>query len=170
MAESFTGEIRMFAGNYAPYQWAYCDGQLMDPAQNQALFSLLGATYGGDGRTSFALPDMRGRLPLHFGTGPGLTPRQIGAAFGTERVALTDAQMPAHSHQLVASSATDNASAAPNSRLTSGSQVSYDNSINATLAEQAVSNTGAGTMHSNLMPFLAVHFIMSLAGIYPPRD
>ena len=160
----------MFAGNYAPYQWAYCDGQLMDPSQNQALFSLLGPIYGGDGRTSFALPDMRGRIPLNYGTGPGLTTREMGQAFGVERVALTEAQMPAHSHQMVASSATDNASATPGGRLTSGSQVSYDNSVNATLAEEAVSNTGAGTMHSNLMPFLAVHFIMSLAGAYPPRN
>jgi len=170
MAESFTGEIRMFAGNYAPNQWAYCDGQLINPSQNQALFSLLSSMYGGDGRTSFALPDMRGRLPLHYGTGPGLTTREVGQAFGMERVALTEAQMPAHSHQMVASSATDNALAAPGGQLTSGSQVVYDNSVNASLAEEAVSPTGAGTMHSNLMPFLAVHFIMSLTGVYPPRS
>lgn len=103
MSDPFVGEIRMFAGNFAPRQWAFCNGQLMAISQNDALFSLLGTIYGGDGRSSFGIPDMRGRIPMHWGTGPGLTPRPIGQKMGVESVALTANQIPSHSHTMQAS-------------------------------------------------------------------
>jgi len=98
VSDQFIGEIRMFAGNFAPQGWALCDGQLVSISQNIALFSVIGTTFGGDGQVSFALPDLRGRVPIHRGTGSGLTPRAIGAAGGAEAVALTAAQMPSHTH------------------------------------------------------------------------
>ena len=100
MSEPFVGEIRMFAGNFAPRGWSLCDGQLVAVSQNDALFSLLGTIYGGDGRTTFGLPDMRGRIPIHAGTGPGLSQRRLGAKGGTERETITVTQMPSHTHPL----------------------------------------------------------------------
>jgi len=170
MSESYLGEIRMFAGNFAPVRWAYCDGQLLPISQNDALYSLFGPSYGGDGRTTFGIPDMRGRLPVHQGAGPGLIPRGIGQEFGSERVLLTEEQMPSHTHQLVASSASENSVADPTDKTTSASQVTYDANADNTLASEAVSYTGSATMHHNMMPYLAVHFIVSLMGEYPQRD
>ncbi|HZD04287.1 MAG TPA: tail fiber protein, partial [Longimicrobiales bacterium] len=106
MSEPFVGEIRMFAGNFAPRGWAFCDGQLLAVSQNDALFSLLGTIYGGDGRTTFGLPDCRGRIPLHAGSGPGLTPRALGSKGGAGKVTLTVNQLPSHTHPLQGS--TDN--------------------------------------------------------------
>ena len=108
MSEPFVGEIRMFAGNFAPQGWAFCDGQLLSVNQNDALFSLLGTIYGGDGRTTFGLPDLRGRLPMHAGTGPGLSPQRMGSMGGQENVTLTVNEMPAHSHSANAQSVTAN--------------------------------------------------------------
>lgn len=170
MSESFLGEIRMFAGNFAPLHWAYCDGQILPISQNDALFSLLSSTYGGDGRTTFAVPDMRGRVPLHQGVGPGLTGRSLGQKTGVERVSLTESEMPPHSHQMVASSTADNSVADPTNRITSASQIAYADSADSTLASESVAYTGSGTVHSNMMPSLAVHFIISLMGGYPPRN
>ena len=98
MSEPFVGEVRMFAGNFAPRGWAFCDGQLLAVSQNDALFSLLGTIYGGDGRTTFGLPDMRGRVAIHAGSGPGLSPRRLGAKAGSEKETLTVNQMPSHTH------------------------------------------------------------------------
>src|SRR5262245_60083892 len=100
MSDPFVAEIRLFAGNFAPRGWAFCNGQLLPISQNTALFSLLGTNYGGDGRSSFALPDLQGRVPLHAGNGPGLSSRHLGEAGGDDTITLTDAQMPAHSHSL----------------------------------------------------------------------
>ena len=108
MSEPFVGEIRMFAGNFAPRGWAFCDGQLLATSQNDALFSLLGTIYGGDGRTTFGLPDLRGRIPVHAGTGPGLSPRRLGAKAGAEKVTLTVNELPSHTHDLVASNQAGN--------------------------------------------------------------
>ena len=104
MSEPFLAEIRIFAGNFAPRNWAFCNGQLLPIAQNTALFSLIGTTYGGDGRTTTALPNLQGRAPMHPGNGPGLTPRRLGESGGTETITLTESQMPNHQHSAVGSS------------------------------------------------------------------
>jgi microcystin-dependent protein len=173
MADRFIGEIRMFGGNYAPKYWALCDGQATPISQNDALYSLLGDTYGGDGRSTFNLPDFRGRLPMNFGTGPGLTQRRLGERFGAEMVALTLDNLPSHSHQMfVSNRATDNQSD-PQGRATAYGQNIYaesDPQSSATLADQSVETVGLGTKHSNMMPYLAVHFIIALTGDYPQRS
>jgi len=174
MSEPFVGEIKMFGGNFAPRGWALCDGQLLAVSQNDALFSLLGTIYGGDGRTTFALPDMRGRVPIHQGHGPGLSSRQIGSRFGTETETLTQAQMPAHTHDFVASDnptssgypASNLLSNADGENMYSAAAATHDRSLN----EATVSSTGGGQAHDNMMPFQCVNFIIALVGIYPSRQ
>ena len=171
MSEPFVGEIRMFAGNFAPRGWAYCDGQLLAVSQNDALFSLLGTIYGGDGRTTFGLPDMRGRVPLHAGHGPGLSERRLGAKGGSEKVTLTTNQIPSHTHPV---SGTNNLANA----TTPGGNVPAQSTIadlyapvapTVDMNAAAVPNVGGSQSHSNLMPYLCVHFIIALFGIYPSR-
>ena len=171
MSEPFVGEIRMFAGNFAPRGWAFCDGQLLAVSQNDALFSLLGTIYGGDGRTTFGLPEMRGRIPVHPGSGPGLTPRRLGEKAGTEKETLTVNQLPSHRHAMQASTdAADNAS--PQGRVNAQSAV-VDQYIqddpDQALASAAVSSVGGSRSHTNLMPTLCINFIIALVGIYPSR-
>jgi microcystin-dependent protein len=174
--EAMIGEIRMFAGNFAPRGWALCDGQLLPIAQNQALFSILGTTYGGNGITTFALPDLRGRVPLHAGTGPGLSSKTLGQSGGTETVTLTTAQMPAHTHsaQINADStvaATDNpANALPARNAASTPQ--YGTSDNTTLSGNAliISPAGGGQAHPNMQPYTTVNYIIALTGVYPSRN
>ena len=172
MSEPFVGEIRMFAGNFAPRGWAYCDGQLMAIANNDALFSLLGTIYGGDGRTTFGLPDLRGRIPIHAGSGPGLSVRKLGAKGGSEKVTLTTGELPPHSHNVPASasSATSGNPSGNVSANTAPTNV-YSTGLATAQTESgaAVSNTGGSLSHSNLMPALCVHFIIALFGIYPSR-
>ncbi|MCA9441424.1 MAG: phage tail protein [Candidatus Omnitrophica bacterium] len=171
MSEPFVGEIRMFAGNFAPRGWAFCDGQLLAVSQNDALFSLLGTVYGGDGRTTFGLPDMRGRIPVHPGTGPGLSPRQLGQKSGSEQVTLTPTQLPSHTHPLQAS--LDGATEInPQAKVTAQAPTGdiYGNIDTLTnLNTQAVTEAGGNQPHYNLMPFLCIHFIIALFGIYPSR-
>jgi microcystin-dependent protein len=162
----------MFAGNFAPRGWAFCDGQPLAVSQNDALFSLYGTIYGGDGRTTFGLPDMRGRLPLHAGTGPGLSPRRLGAKAGSESVTLTTNQLASHGH--AASGRDDtNTNVVPQDR-TVGHPVKniYRTAPNlaATMASQSLSAVGGSRSHTNLMPFLCVNFIVALFGIYPSRQ
>lgn len=184
--EGCIGEIRMFAGNFAPRDWAFCSGQLLAVAQYDALFSILGTTYGGDGRTTFGLPDLRGRIPMHPGNGPGLTPRQLGEKSGVENVTLTTNQIPPHSHPAVttisaeASSAEGNSSQ-PEDRIPakSGSgdpdwadpaTADIELSEAAHSAQTTISNTGGGQSHTNVQPFSCVNFIICLQGLYPPRN
>lgn len=170
MAEPFVGEIRMFAGNFAPRGWAFCDGQLLAISQNDALFSLFGTTYGGDGRTTFGLPDLRGRIPIHAGQGPGLSERRLGARGGEEEVALTVNQLPGHNHRLQASSQTG-MDALPESRVLAQSESPFygvDEPI-APMSNQGISSTGGSQPHTNVMPYLCVHFIIALFGVYPSR-
>jgi microcystin-dependent protein len=170
MSEPFLGEITMFAGNFAPRGWAFCDGQLLAVSQNDALFSLLGTTYGGDGRTTFGLPELRGRVPIHAGTGPGLSPRILGARSGSESVTLTPAQLSPHSHPLQGS-ADPATSPDPSGKVfarTSGDSYGSDLSA-ANMSTAAIDNSGGSQSHPNLMPFQAVHFIMALVGVYPSR-
>ena len=177
MSEPFLGEIKMFAGNFAPRGWALCDGQLLAVAQNDALFSLLGTIYGGDGRTTFGLPDLRGRAPMHYGSGPGLTPRNIGTRGGTETETLTVGQMPAHAHDVVNLRATGNPADAsdPAGNSLGLAEIYSPATPDAALGAGSVSadpNTsaaGASQGHSNMPPYLAVNFIIALVGIYPSR-
>ena len=176
MSEPFVAEIRIFAGNFAPFRWAFCNGQLMPISQNTALFSLLGTTYGGNGQTTFALPDLQGRAPMHPGSGPGLTPRDLGETGGSDQITLTPNQMPPHTHGLQASSATATssdptgnllASPAANPKFTS----LYSNAVGgAALSPSALSTAGGGQPHNNLQPYLALSFIIALQGVFPARN
>lgn len=173
MSEPFVGEIRMFAGNFAPRGWAFCDGQLLAVSQNDALFALLGTIYGGDGRTTFGLPDLRGRLPIHAGDGPGLSPRRLGAKFGTEEETITVNQLPSHGHDPFQASTDRGNEANPGGNLLAESpQISMyiEDPSSANLNTSSITQVGGSRSHTNLMPFLCVHFIIALVGIYPSRQ
>jgi len=171
MSEPFVGEIRMFAGNFAPRGWAFCDGQLLAVSQNDALFSLLGTIYGGDGRTTFGLPDMRGRIPIHAGSGPGLSPRRLGAKGGAEKETLTVNQLPSHNHEPFAAAGEtgDDLSPAGKTLAATSFDLYIEENPNTNMATSAITNVGGSRSHSNLQPFLCVHFIIALFGIYPSR-
>ena len=174
MSEPFIGEIRMVGFNFAPRGWALCNGQLLSIASNNALFSLLGTIYGGDGRTTFALPNLQGRVPMHYGSGAGLSPRLIGEAAGQEAVSLTEAQLPAHTHKARASSLKGNTNS-PVGRVWSKdagvqSATYTSNAADADMAAGAIAPAGGGQPHNNMPPYLAVNFIIALQGIYPARD
>ena len=170
--EPYVGEIRMFAGNFAPQGWAYCDGQLLAVSQNDALFSLLGTIYGGDGRTTFGLPDLRGRVPIHQGTGPGLTPRQIGSKSGQEKVVFTTQQLPRHTHQAHAGSGeADDVTPTGNVWGEKDLTKIYDSwGGGVSMNNAAISNTGGNQSHENMAPFQGIHYIISLYGVYPSRN
>lgn len=162
----------MFAGNFAPQGWAYCDGQLLAVSQNDALFSLLGTVYGGDGRTTFGLPDLRGRLPIHHGSGPGLTPRNLGSKSGSETATVTTPQLPSHDHGLMASTAPGSASDPAGSVPAESPSVSLyiEEAPTVPMNAAAVTITGGGQSHANIQPFLCIHFIIALFGVYPSRS
>jgi len=178
MSDPFVAEIRLFAGNFAPRGWALCNGQLMPISQNTALFSLIGTYYGGDGRTTFALPDLRDRLPMHAGAGPGLSSRVVGEQGGSAAVSLTTAQLPSHTHQLqgVASagttpSTTGTVFAEPHAGR--GADPAYAPRSGNTVAPMSVtalSMTGGSQPHNNLPPYLALTFIIALQGVFPARS
>lgn len=165
--EVFIGTILLFGGNFAPRGWALCNGQLMSISQNSALFSILGTTYGGDGMQTFALPDLRGRLPLGWGAGPGLTPRDLGEQGGTETTTLTLNNMPAHNHTIAALSAAADQTL-PTGHFLAGEKI-YTSRVDTTLSPQAVSVSGANQPFSSMPPFLALNYIIALEGIYPSR-
>lgn len=174
MSEPFVGEIRMFAGNFAPRGWAFCDGQLLAVSQNDALFSLLGTIYGGDGRTTFGLPDMRGRIPLHQGTGPGLSARRLGSKGGAEKVTLTTNQLGSHTHSFTGNTALATTDA-PQGRVVAtpdpGSFRVFESDAPVTdMAATSITNTGGTQPHTNLMPTLCINYIIALFGIYPSRN
>ena len=183
MSEPFIGEIRALPYFFAPYRWARCDGQLMDIGQNAALFSILGVTYGGDGRTSFGIPGLGQRTPMHQGTGPGLTPRRWGEVEGRSTLPLSCDQMPSHTH-------TANAAAreTPDTDTPEGNNLTHrlvlqvggqddskrvyteDDTTLVAMASDAVSTVGHSQDHENRQPFLAVNFCIALDGIYPSRS
>ncbi|MBZ0114973.1 MAG: tail fiber protein [Thermoanaerobaculia bacterium] len=171
MSEPFVGEIRMFAGNFAPRGWAFCDGQLLAVSQNDGLFSLFGTIYGGDGRTTFALPDLRGRIPLHAGAGPGLSQRRLGSKGGAEKVILTVNQLPSHYHDLKASTNVPS-DRNPLDKVTGQtlSDTYIDDTPIGDLSPASLTPVGGSRSHTNLMPFLCIHFIVALFGIYPSRQ
>ncbi|ABC29952.1 Microcystin-dependent protein [Hahella chejuensis KCTC 2396] len=175
MSDSFLGEIRMFAGAYVPQQWSFCNGEILTIAQQSALYSLLGIAYGGDGAVNFALPDMRGRAPIHTGTGTGLTTRPLGSATGTETVTLTMANIPPHTHALQASNNAVTVNVSPSNQVTGVTAISFyttttDPTGITTLSPQAIGNNSGGGAHSNIMPYLALAFIISMSGTYPTRN
>jgi microcystin-dependent protein len=177
MSEPFIGEIRMFGGNFAPKDWAFCNGQVLAISSNTALFSILGTMYGGNGTTTFGLPNLQGAAPLHAGQGPGLTPRAIGEPGGVAQVTLVTPELPSHTHAVMADPAAEAKQASPvahvagvagelraaakiYSDITSGLQP-----MNA----QVLAPAGGNQPHNNMPPYLAVSFIISLRGLFPPR-
>ena len=173
MSSPFVAEIRIFAGNFAPKGWAQCNGQLMPISQNTALFSLLGTTYGGDGKSTFALPDLQGSAPIHQGQGPGLSDRLLGEAAGEQSVTLLTTEMPAHQHQVQAGGSADQPSPANNSWGTIGTSRTppplYATTANVQMNPQALSVTGSSFPHNNMSPYLCLTFIIALQGVFPAR-
>jgi len=174
MSEPFVAEIRIFAGNFAPRGWAFCNGQLLPISQNTALFSLIGTTYGGDGRTTTALPNMQGRAPMHPGRGPGLTSRRLGERIGTNTVALTDAQLPGHTHTvsgtvIPSDQLTGSGSTIPGRSIGDNAYSSNTGSLTP-MAGEALDTVGAGAAHNNLQPLLVMNYIIALVGLYPSRS
>ncbi len=173
MAEPYIGEIRLFGFTFAPVGWAFCDGTLIPIAQNTALFSLLGTFYGGDGQTTFALPDLRSRVPVCQGQGSGLSSYTAGQKGGVEQVSLSTAQLPAHNHLLACQTAGGNSQTPEGSVLAvdaSGLTALYSTTENAAMAPSAVSNTGQNQGHTNLQPYLVLNYCIALFGIFPPRQ
>ena len=167
MAQPYVGEIRMFAGNFAPAGWMFCEGQLLPISQNETLFQLIGTTYGGDGESTFALPDLRGRVPIHQGNGFILA--ETG---GVEEITLTVQQIPAHSHPMLAAVVTgDQITPGGNLPASSFNVTPYINDVpSGNFNPGAVSPTGGSQPHTNFQPYLCVDFIISLFGIYPPPN
>lgn len=165
MANPYVGEIRMFGGNFAPAGWAFCDGQLLPISENETLFNLIGTTYGGDGEQTFALPDMRGRIPVHYGNNFNLAEMA-----GTESVTLTTAQIPTHTHAMIANSGIANSPNPGNNLLGASSQVNmfFGDPPNVQMGA-SVGPAGGSQPHDNMMPFLCVNFIISLFGIFPSQ-
>jgi microcystin-dependent protein len=175
MSEPFIAEVRIFAGNFAPRSWAFCDGQLLPIANNTALFSLIGTTYGGDGRTTTALPNLQGRAPMHPGRGPGLTSRRLGEKVGTETVTLNETQIPSHAHTLRVhgGGSTPVGPSATTSLANSRGINAWQTNTTANLVDMApgsIGNVGGGQAHSNVQPFLTLNFIIALQGLYPSRS
>lgn len=179
MAQPYLGEIRVFAGNFPPMGYAFCAGQLVSIAQNDALYALIGTTYGGDGVNTFGLPDLRGRTPLGQGQGPGLTNRVIGEKAGTESVTLSVPQMPAHQHAIVATTANGTTSLPANNFLAANGNndalfyidtLTAPGEVSATLPADSITVAGGSQPHNNLMPFLTVNYIIALFGVFPSQN
>lgn len=171
MPDPYIGDIKMFAGNFAPRGWALCDGQLLAVSSYDALFSLLGTIYGGDGRTTFGLPDLRGRIPIHAGNGPGLAQRRIGSKSGAETHTLTVNELPSHKHGVLQATNQPATTTGPKANVTGAADITfYRSDANAVMHQQAVTAAGGSRAHSNLMPTQCVNFIIALYGIYPSRS
>ena len=172
MTSPFVAEIRIFAGNFAPTGWATCDGQLFPISQNTALFSLLGTTYGGNGKTSFGLPNFEGSAPMGQGQGPGLTDRVLGEIGGEQTVSLLQSEIPAHTHMLNAQAgAPDGDRPLPATALGAFAQTIYGSGPNVNLAPLTTTTPVGGNLpHNNMQPYLALTFIIALQGIFPPRS
>ena len=174
MADPFVAEIRIFAGNFAPKGWALCDGQLLPISQNTALFSLVGTFYGGDGKSTFALPDLQGRAPMHQGQGAGLTDRFLGESGGSQTVTLLTSEIPLHTHQAQGNAGGgNNVSAVNNAWSTLGATRTppplYSASQNTQMSGLALSIAGGSLPHNNMPPYLGLTFIIAMQGVFPPR-
>jgi microcystin-dependent protein len=171
MADPFVAEIRIFPFNFAPKGWAWCDGQLMPLSQNTALFSLLGTTYGGDGKSNFALPDLQGRAPMHPGQGPGLSLHDLGEAAGSEIVTLLQSEIPAHSHSYSVAGQLGLNNSPANQLCAVGDGINlYAPATNLTpMAPEALAPAGGDQPHNNMQPYLTFYFCIALQGVFPPR-
>jgi microcystin-dependent protein len=175
MADPFVAEIRIFPFNFPPKGWAFCDGQLLAISQNTALFSLLGTTYGGDGKSNFALPNMQGNAPMHPGQGPGLSLHDLGETGGSETVTLLESEIPAHSHALMATTQAANQATPVNNSLakTTGTFKPYLAPAGAPLvqmSQNALPPAGGDQPHNNMQPYLTLNFCIALQGVFPPRS
>lgn len=168
--DPFLGELRLVGFTFPPRGWANCDGQLISIQQNTALFALLGTTYGGNGTTTFALPDLRGRVPMHHGQGAGLSPHSQGEVAGTETVTLIGTQMPPHTHAISAASTADSKN--PNGKFPAVTSAgsSYGSNPNLVMAPQMAAPAGGGQPHNNMQPYLALKWIIAMEGIFPSRN
>lgn len=169
MGQPYLGEIRIFAGNFAPSGWAFCNGQRLQISEYETLFNLIGTTYGGDGQNTFAVPDLRGRAPVHMGQGSGLSGRTLGETGGVETVTLTSSQMPPHHHGMLYGMGTRASPVGSHLAQTPGRDFRYATAAgsNTSLAALTVDAVGGNQPHENRSPYLAVNFIISLFGIYP---
>lgn len=173
MADPFVAEIRIFPFNFAPKGWAWCDGQLLPLSQNTALFSLLGTTYGGNGKSNFALPNMQGNAPMHPGQGPGLSLHDLGEIGGSETVTLLESEIPIHSHTLRGDEDDASFKTPQGMFLAAGNQMyigGANPATNTTLAPQALAPAGGDQPHNNLQPYLTFFFCIALQGVFPPRS
>ena len=173
MSDPFIGQIILFGGNFAPLGWAFCDGSLQSIANYNALFALIGTTYGGDGQNTFALPDLRSRIPIHQGQGNGLSNYVMGQAAGVETVILTGQQMPLHTHGVLSNSATANSDDPSNNFLAEQPgllQYIAGASANATMKSNAISSSPGGQPHNNIMPVLTLNYVIALEGIFPTQN
>lgn len=168
MADPFVAEIRIFPFNFAPQGWAWCDGQLIPLSQNTALFSLLGTTYGGDGRSNFALPDFQGRAPMHPGQGPGLSLHDLGETGGSETVTLLESEIPAHSHTMYATTNPADEQQPATDRSGGTATAQYDSVANTNM-HSALAPAGGDQPHNNMQPYLTLYFCIALQGVFPPR-
>ena len=171
MSSPYVGEIRMFAGNFAPAGWMFCEGQLLPISENETLFNLIGTTYGGDGQSTFALPNLSSRVPVHAGTSAGQT-YQLGETGGAEQVTLTDQTIPIHTHAAGCTSAAGNNASPAGAFWASNTNTAimpYNSpgSVNAVMFPSSISTSGGSNPHDNMLPFLCVNFIISLFGIFP---
>ena len=171
--DPFVAEIRIFPFNFAPRGWAFCDGQILPLSQNTALFSLLGTTYGGNGQSDFALPNMQGNAPMHPGQGPGLSLHDLGETGGSETVTLLESEIPGHNHSIGAQNVPLGGTASPAgntfNRPASGNLYDNTNTRLVPLADQALAPAGGDQPHNNMQPYLTLNFCIALQGVYPPR-
>jgi microcystin-dependent protein len=170
MSQPYIGEIRMFGGSFAPAGWAFCNGQLMPISENDALFTLIGTTYGGDGQETFGIPDLQGRIPLHMGQGPGISQNyQIGEKAGTESVTLTTQQLPSHNHGWLASNDPSNSLLPASNVVSTPLNITpyFSGAAGTALNAQSLVPQGGSQPHENMMPFLCISYIISLFGIFP---